>query len=352
MTGTFDPYHKWLGIPRDQRPPTYYQLLGIGPEEEDRDVIEEAAIRQTAHLRTYQSGPHGKECARILGEVAKARLVLLDPEKRRVYDAKLSGSTIKKSGDATGTQLTAVVPTAVAAPAAADFTELGDLAPAPATDSRNQFATPARNRSLPRWALVGAGFGCVAIVVAGFALLGGRGKKPADSAPQARANSTSGLPGTPVVRPTRPDPLPVEGERLRVLSKSSNFGLGTQGTRNFSMGTWSLDAHLFAQTNKQGEWADLEVPLPSPGKYRVIVCLTKAGDYGILQLSLDGKALGEPIDCYDRGIVNTGPLDLGTVELSKKLATLRVTVVGANEKSRGPRHQWGLDYVRFRPTDQ
>ena len=37
----FDPYHKWLGIPKDQRPPTHYQLLGISPTEQDREVIEE-----------------------------------------------------------------------------------------------------------------------------------------------------------------------------------------------------------------------------------------------------------------------------------------------------------------------
>ena len=54
----FDPYHKWLGIPPGRRPPTHYQLLGIAPEEQDPEVIEEAAIRQTAHVRTYQIGPH------------------------------------------------------------------------------------------------------------------------------------------------------------------------------------------------------------------------------------------------------------------------------------------------------
>ena len=42
----FDPYHKWLAIAKDQRPPTYYQLLGISPHEADPEVIEEAAIRR------------------------------------------------------------------------------------------------------------------------------------------------------------------------------------------------------------------------------------------------------------------------------------------------------------------
>ena len=54
----FDPYHKWLGIPKDQRPPTYYQLLGIAGGESDVEVIEEAAIRQSTHLRAYQTGAH------------------------------------------------------------------------------------------------------------------------------------------------------------------------------------------------------------------------------------------------------------------------------------------------------
>ena len=61
----FDPYHKWLGIPRDQRPVTHYLLLGISPKETDPEVIEEAAIRQSTHVRTYQLGPHGDACQRL-----------------------------------------------------------------------------------------------------------------------------------------------------------------------------------------------------------------------------------------------------------------------------------------------
>src|SRR5437763_344047 len=57
----FDPYHKWLGIPKDQRPPTHYQLLGVVPDEKDPEVIEEAAVRQTTHIRAYQIGPQAGE---------------------------------------------------------------------------------------------------------------------------------------------------------------------------------------------------------------------------------------------------------------------------------------------------
>jgi hypothetical protein len=83
----FDPYHRWLAIPPDQRPPTYYQLLGIAPDEADTEVIEEAALRQTSHVRLYQTGPHASECTALLNEIGQARATLLNPDKRRHYDA-------------------------------------------------------------------------------------------------------------------------------------------------------------------------------------------------------------------------------------------------------------------------
>jgi hypothetical protein len=85
----FDPYHEWLGLPRDQQPPTYYQLLGIAPDESNAAVIDEAALRQTARIRIYQTGVHGEECTRLLNEIAEARTVLVHPVKRKEYDARV-----------------------------------------------------------------------------------------------------------------------------------------------------------------------------------------------------------------------------------------------------------------------
>lgn len=85
----FDPYRKWLGIPEDQRPPNHYQLLGIAPDEQDLEVIEAAAVRQSAFVRNFQSGKYGAEATRLLTEIAAARLCLLDPAKRARYDTEL-----------------------------------------------------------------------------------------------------------------------------------------------------------------------------------------------------------------------------------------------------------------------
>jgi len=86
----FDPYHKWLGIPPGRCPPTCYQLLALSPGEQEPDVIEAAAVRQSAYVRNFQAGPHAMECARILGEIAHARDALLNPARRAAYDAGLA----------------------------------------------------------------------------------------------------------------------------------------------------------------------------------------------------------------------------------------------------------------------
>lgn len=85
----FDPYYKWLGIAPAQQPPHHYRLLGIELFEDDCEVIAAAADRQMAHVRTFQSGPHTAWSQRILNELAAARRCLLDPARKREYDAQL-----------------------------------------------------------------------------------------------------------------------------------------------------------------------------------------------------------------------------------------------------------------------
>ena len=85
----FDPYETWLGIPADRRPPTYYDLLGLAPYESDPATIEQAALRRMGKVRQHQIGPHSDLSQEILAELARARLILMDPDRRADYDAKL-----------------------------------------------------------------------------------------------------------------------------------------------------------------------------------------------------------------------------------------------------------------------
>lgn len=85
----FDPYRKWLGISAKDLPANHYRLLGLEIFESDLDVIEGAAERQMSFIRQYQSGEHAAEAAKLLNELAIARLCLLKPSTKAAYDLKL-----------------------------------------------------------------------------------------------------------------------------------------------------------------------------------------------------------------------------------------------------------------------
>lgn len=89
---TFDPYHRWLGIPPQEQPADYYRLLGIARFESNPDVIQEAADRQMAHVKTHVRGPQAAESQRLLNELAAARLCLLHPAEKRSYDERLKSA--------------------------------------------------------------------------------------------------------------------------------------------------------------------------------------------------------------------------------------------------------------------
>jgi hypothetical protein len=89
MVDHFDPYHKWLGIPPKDQPPNHYRLLALDLFESDPDVIDAAASKQVAYLRTCATGPHVALSQKILNEVAAVRLCLLDRKKKAEYDREL-----------------------------------------------------------------------------------------------------------------------------------------------------------------------------------------------------------------------------------------------------------------------
>jgi formylglycine-generating enzyme required for sulfatase activity len=89
MSDQFDPYYSWLGIPTKNQPPNHYRLLGIELYEANPNVIESAADRQMAHLRTHQGGKHAAESQKLLNEVATAKVCLLNAAKKAAYDEVL-----------------------------------------------------------------------------------------------------------------------------------------------------------------------------------------------------------------------------------------------------------------------
>jgi len=134
-----------------------------------------------------------------------------------------------------------------------------------------------------------------------------------------------------------------EGERLKVLEATGGKAevQDLAGYQN----KWSDEKHLWWTQGKPGDKLTVAFESPESGSKAVEVNLTKARDYAIVQISVNGRKAGGPIDLYDPNVVPTGPVDLGTFELKKgKDNRLTIEIVGANEKALKS-YMAGLDYI-------
>jgi len=119
--------------------------------------------------------------------------------------------------------------------------------------------------------------------------------------------------------------------------------------RNFPLGKWSNNDHLWWTGAKPGDVLEVGFEAPKAGKYQVAVILTKARDYGIVQLSINGQKAGDPIDLYNPEVIRTEPIPLGIFELKEGENALRVEIMGANEKAIKS-YMVGLDDVVLTPA--
>src|SRR5580658_9107933 len=97
MSDAFDPYFKWLGIPKADQPPHGYRLLGIELFEADTDVISNAADGRMAQIKSYQSGKFAAVSQKLLNELAAAKVCLLNAQKKAEYDRRLRAHLQRKN---------------------------------------------------------------------------------------------------------------------------------------------------------------------------------------------------------------------------------------------------------------
>lgn len=134
-------------------------------------------------------------------------------------------------------------------------------------------------------------------------------------------------------------PGAIEGETLKVVERTG----GTSQAQNAGFG-WSNDGQLWWMDGLVGDKLVVEFPVEKAGRYAVLANLTKAADYGIVELSVND---GEPkeFDRYNQDVKHD-QVDLGTYDLEEGDNTLTVKIVGANSKA-APRRMFGLDYLKL-----
>jgi hypothetical protein len=139
----------------------------------------------------------------------------------------------------------------------------------------------------------------------------------------------------------------IEGETLKVISKTAG-NPQVQDLTGSGESQWSNDAHLWWTDAKPGDKLELALPVEKAGNYSLVLQLTKAPDYGIVQLYLDGQKLGEQIDLYHPSVIPSGRVALGRHDLASGEHNLGVEILGANPKAI-TNYMFGLDYVKLEP---
>ena len=134
-----------------------------------------------------------------------------------------------------------------------------------------------------------------------------------------------------------------EGEEIVALVDPGDDNVTAQNME-FFQGQWSGGSQLLFQANAVGDMMRISVP---SGEMSVdlTVFFTKAPDYGIVQVMLDDKPLGEPFDAYADKAQRAPGHRIGTVALEGSEAhVLAFKIVGKNPDSAG--YLVGIDCIK------
>ncbi|MGC6467814.1 MAG: ThuA domain-containing protein, partial [Akkermansiaceae bacterium] len=141
--------------------------------------------------------------------------------------------------------------------------------------------------------------------------------------------------------------LVIEGEALKVIK--SDGPARPQAMQGFGNGVWSGNSQLWWIAEKEGATLTIEFTSPKAGEHTLHFAGTKAVDYGIHSISLNGKPLGKPIDFFQaNGVGHTGQINLGKTTLKKGSNTLTIKSTGTHPDS-VKRYMFGLDFLRLAP---
>jgi hypothetical protein len=135
---------------------------------------------------------------------------------------------------------------------------------------------------------------------------------------------------------------------LKILNDPAGQ-VDTQELAHFGTGKWKNNEQLWWTGARPGAKLELALPAVKPGTYEISVLLTKARDYGIVQLSVNGKKAAEKIDLYNPQVVPTEPISLGVHTLGEGQHKLTVEIVGANPQA-VKAYMFGISEVRYKPA--
>ncbi|HAN98452.1 MAG TPA: hypothetical protein DCQ98_13910 [Planctomycetaceae bacterium] len=144
-------------------------------------------------------------------------------------------------------------------------------------------------------------------------------------------------------------PGAIEGESIEIVGKTAGSAT-SQPMDAFPADRWSGNDQLWWTGAEKGDLLEVALPLEKSGNWDLEIVMTMARDYAVVQLELDGKPLGDPIDLFnDPEVVTTGVLRFPAGELEAGKRKLGLKIVGANSAA-VPAYMVGLDWARWVPA--
>ncbi|MDA7881284.1 DUF1080 domain-containing protein [Akkermansiaceae bacterium] len=141
--------------------------------------------------------------------------------------------------------------------------------------------------------------------------------------------------------------LIIEGESLKVIKADGTAH--PQAMQGFGNGVWSGNAQLWWIAGKKDASLTVEFTAPKAGDHTLYFSATKAIDYGIHSLAINGQTLGKPIDFFQAtGVSHTNQISLGKVTVKKGTNTLTINSTGSHPDS-VKKYMFGLDFIRLAP---
>jgi hypothetical protein len=126
----------------------------------------------------------------------------------------------------------------------------------------------------------------------------------------------------------------IEAEALLPRVRASGGELSVQAMTGFT-GEWGGGAQLWWVLAKPGDRLTLPLEVSAAGSHELIGFFTRAQDYGIIRLHVNGQPVGTLMDGYAPRVEPTGPLSFGQVELRAGANELVLELVGKDARAAG-----------------
>ncbi len=141
-----------------------------------------------------------------------------------------------------------------------------------------------------------------------------------------------------IVKPRKVDNA-LEGETLKVVECTG----GTTEIQDIPQYNWSDNRQLWWRHAREKDTLVVEFPVEQAGDYDVTLGITKARDYGIVRIAVNGETKIDSLDGYNTSVI-AADVELPACRLKQGTNRLEVTILGSNPEA-VKSHMFGLDYI-------